>query len=278
MKIDAENYQEWALDYLEGGLDAEARAAFESLLAHHPDIASEIHALESGMPVMPYETVCCPFQNTLLRGSRLRTLHKTLSYVGGAAAASVLVGGFLWFDQFHNHVQQREQELVAQTQSVYQSTHEEQPAESLQHAEATQPHSKMGTMKAQKEDKALQQNLAKPIRQTASSSTATADASQTEPTVHAVQTLFVEPISPNMTTRTSAQRSAQLMQTRILQTAPTPEALQTQPSLPHPDAKINQQFASLIAPFDNLLPIRRYRTENERGIEIISLIRIGNRN
>ena len=36
-------------------------------------------------------------------------------------------------------------------------------------------------------------------------------------------------------------------------------------------------LSSLLAPLDDLLPIKRYSTEDERGIEIASFIRIGNR-
>ena len=36
-------------------------------------------------------------------------------------------------------------------------------------------------------------------------------------------------------------------------------------------------LTSLLAPFDDLLPIKRYSTEDERGIEIASFIRIGSR-
>lgn len=37
-------------------------------------------------------------------------------------------------------------------------------------------------------------------------------------------------------------------------------------------------LTSILAPLDRIIPIRTYRTENESGVEIISLIRIGNKN
>ena len=51
--IDEHNYEQWAMDYIEGTLGAEQRRAFDAFLAGHPAIAVSAYSLTrnfSGSP------------------------------------------------------------------------------------------------------------------------------------------------------------------------------------------------------------------------------------
>ena len=43
--IDEQNYEQWAMDYIEGTLDATRRQEFNAFLANHPAIAAQITSL-----------------------------------------------------------------------------------------------------------------------------------------------------------------------------------------------------------------------------------------
>ena len=63
MKITSENYEQWALDYLEGTLPSEQRSAFERFLQTHAREAAEIRV---------YRNLCRLFQP--IRSSSRRQL------------------------------------------------------------------------------------------------------------------------------------------------------------------------------------------------------------
>lgn len=109
MKIGPDNYQEWALDYIEGNLSREERASFESFLTRHADIAREIASLQDDMPVMVAEQIVYPDKRSLLRGGKTMSFGRITSFLGGAAAASLLIGLFTLVD---SHSSQKEQLLA----------------------------------------------------------------------------------------------------------------------------------------------------------------------
>ena len=101
--LDEHNYEQWAMDYIEGTLGAEQRRAFDAFLAGHPAIAAQIGPLQSDLPVLPPETVVYPDKTGLLRGRtislarRQDRLQRFGAMASGAAAAAVLFGGLLFF-------------------------------------------------------------------------------------------------------------------------------------------------------------------------------------
>ena len=123
MKIGPDNYQEWALDYIEGNLSREERASFESFLTRHADIAREIASLQDDMPVMVAEQIVYPDKRSLLRGGKTMSFGRITSFLGGAAAASLLIGLFTLVD---SHSSQKEQLLADRAKEVFR---EELPAE-----------------------------------------------------------------------------------------------------------------------------------------------------
>ena len=256
MKIGPDNYQEWALDYIEGNLSREERASFESFLTRHADIAREIASLQDDMPVMVAEQIVYPDKRSLLRGGKTMSFGRITSFLGGAAAASLLIGLFTLVD---SHSSQKEQLLADRAKEVFR---EELPAEQ---DEWTASESAGGS-----EEKQDIPQLAAAVPQRAASGNRIALRTNV-PT----------------TSRTNAQAVQQLI-------APTSEpialaALKTGAEISGtPGAKTQAgaeksaepkkfNLISLFAPFDPIIPIKTYRTENEHGIEIASILRIGNK-
>ena len=84
MKINRGNYEEYALDYLEGMLSTEAGREFEKFLDGNPDIAAQIGALGENMPVAEVDDrVVFPGKDKLVKR---RSSFRMLYYCGAAAA------------------------------------------------------------------------------------------------------------------------------------------------------------------------------------------------
>jgi hypothetical protein len=96
MQITDHNYEEYALDYIEGTLAAESRAAFERFLAGRPDLARQVASLQAAMPVLaPDPSVSFDGKAALKR----RTPVRVWLYRCAGAAAVLLVAalGYLRF-------------------------------------------------------------------------------------------------------------------------------------------------------------------------------------
>ena len=102
--IDEQNYEQWAMDYIEGTLAATRRQEFNAFLASHPAIAAQIISLCDAMPVLPPSEVTFPDKKQLLRGREIRLarrqdrLQRFGAMMSGAAAAAVLFGGMFLFN------------------------------------------------------------------------------------------------------------------------------------------------------------------------------------
>lgn len=102
--IDEQNYEQWAMDYIEGTLDASTRQEFDTFLASHPAIAAQITSLQKAMPVLPPSNEVYPDKQKLLRGREIRLarlqdrLQRFGAMMSGAAAAAVLFGGLFLFN------------------------------------------------------------------------------------------------------------------------------------------------------------------------------------
>ena len=102
--IDEQNYEQWAMDYIERTLDATRRQEFNAFLASHPAIAAQITSLCDAMPVLPPSEVTFPDKKQLLRGREIRLarrqdrLQRFGAMMSGAAAAAVLFGGMFLFN------------------------------------------------------------------------------------------------------------------------------------------------------------------------------------
>ncbi|MDR2937259.1 MAG: hypothetical protein LBU80_07990 [Rikenellaceae bacterium] len=98
MKIDQNNYEQYALDYLEGNLAGDIRKAFEAFLDAHPEEASGVRSLFDGMPRLePEPWVTYPDKQALKRAVPMyetaphRTLARRWIYYACAAVAVVAV-------------------------------------------------------------------------------------------------------------------------------------------------------------------------------------------
>lgn len=97
MKITERNYEEYALDYIEGTLSEESRKAFDAFLQGHSGIAAEIRAIRDNMPVLvPDVSIRFGDKNTLKQTSLRR---KWIIRAGVAAAVLILGIGFATYDR-----------------------------------------------------------------------------------------------------------------------------------------------------------------------------------
>ena len=179
------------------------------------------------------------------------------SFLGGAAAASLLIGLFTLVD---SHSSQKEQLLADRAKEVFR---EELPAEQ---DEWTASESAGGS-----EEKQDIPQLAAAVPQRAASGNRIALRTNVPTTsrtnAQAVQPERIQPLS-------------ELIGSEPQLIAPTSEpialaALKTGAEKSAEPKKFN--LISLFAPFDPIIPIKTYRTENEHGIEIASILRIGNK-
>ncbi len=124
-KIDKNNYQEWALDYIEGNLDEKTKLEFERFLDTDKDAYDEVHLLMDDMPILPVSYEEFPCKSSFIRKNIFRTV---LPYFKGAAAASVLIVLGMWL--FSYNPMQREtilgnlsQETVDKRTKSYEPLH-----------------------------------------------------------------------------------------------------------------------------------------------------------
>lgn len=87
--INRDNYESYALDYLEGNLPASDRAAFERFLEQHSDIAAAMESLTQEMPVVEADTSIRFDCKEALK--RRPIMMRRVIYWTGAVAACLLV-------------------------------------------------------------------------------------------------------------------------------------------------------------------------------------------
>lgn len=112
MRISIEDYESRALDYVEGNLPADELPAFEAFLSEHPDLGREIRSMRGSVPVLPAEKWVYPDKKALLRGGIGVSvwLNRAGSFLGGMAAACLLIGVFVLVDR---HDSSRDDALLA---------------------------------------------------------------------------------------------------------------------------------------------------------------------
>lgn len=92
MDINLNNYEAYALDYLEGTLTAAQNAAFEKFLLNNPEIASQVGSLRDEMPFLEADTsICFEGKDELKRKMALRPLLFRLSAVAASLAIAFMV-------------------------------------------------------------------------------------------------------------------------------------------------------------------------------------------
>ena len=85
MKVTKQNYEEYALDYIEGTLSREQQQAFGRFLEENPEIAAELRALREEFPALvPDPSVCFEGKSSLKRKAAIRPLYLRI-----ASAAAV---------------------------------------------------------------------------------------------------------------------------------------------------------------------------------------------
>lgn len=305
--IDEQNYEQWAMDYIEGTLDATRRQEFNAFLACHPAIAAQITSLCDAMPVLPPSEVTFPDKKQLLRGREIRLarrqdrLQRFGAMMSGAAAAAVLFGGMFLFNP--NRPGKGTDQMVAEATAAYP-----EGAEALadRMTETTEQEAEVNATPAIQDELATQA----PIFNAPSLNRATQNQAN-KISQQAVELSVMNP-NQNSTIQPAENYIQQSKQRQILNSLSTPvqlyasapqvnlEQVAIQPSQRTETRSIvaqriaaNRKAAStsdrnnsesndirssvetLLSTINDVSPISHYRTSEEEGITIASFIHIG---
>lgn len=305
--IDEQNYEQWAMDYIEGTLDATRRQEFNAFLASHPAIAAQITSLCDAMPVLPPSEVTFPDKKQLLRGREIRLarrqdrLQRFGAMMSGAAAAAVLFGGMFLFNP--NRPGKGTDQMAAEATAAYP-----EGAEALadRMTETTEQEAEINATPAIQDELATQA----PIFNASSLNRATQNQSN-KISQQAVELSVMHP-DQNSTIQPAENYIQQSEQRQILNSLSTPvqlyasapqvnlEQVAIQPSQRTETRSIvaqriaaNRKAAStsdrnnsesndirssvetLLSTINDVSPISHYRTSEEEGITIASFIHIG---
>lgn len=305
--IDEQNYEQWAMDYIEGTLDATRRQEFNAFLASHPAIAAQITSLCDAMPVLPPSEVTFPDKKQLLHGREIRLarrqdrLQRFGAMMSGAAAAAVLFGGMFLFNP--NRPGKGTDQMAAEATAAYP-----EGAEALadRMTETTEQEAEINATPAIQDELATQA----PIFNASSLNRATQNQSN-KISQQAVELSVMHP-DQNSTIQPAENYIQQSEQRQILNSLSTPvqlyasapqvnlEQVAIQPSQRTETRSIvaqriaaNRKAAStsdrnnsesndirssvetLLSTINDVSPISHYRTSEEEGITIASFIHIG---
>ena len=296
MKISIEDYESRALDYLEGNLPADELPAFEAFLSEHPDLEREIRSMRGSVPVLPAEKWVYPDKKALLRGGMGMSvwLNRAGSFLGGMAAACRLIGVFVLVDR---HDSSRDDTLLARGIPA-ERPDVERRQESASALASKEP------VEADVTERAVSQKPSVHVRVASASPARVPSVLENVAMRDAFVHERIDPVLSGEMARACRERvaSADLKDKPIAETIrsvsvthgsrdPQPDLWRHDDSRSMPvasfrDGRASEEtvtggmrvLTSILAPLDRIIPIKTYRTEDESGVEIISLIRIGNKN
>lgn len=305
--IDEQNYEQWAMDYIEGTLDATRRQEFNAFLASHPAIAAQITSLCDAMPVLPPSEVTFPDKKQLLRGREIRLarrqdrLQRFGAMMSGAAAAAVLFGGMFLFNP--NRPGKGTDQMAAEATAAYP-----EGAEALadRMTETTEQEAEVNATPANQDELATQapifnapslnratQNQANKISQPAVElSVMHPDQNSTiQPAENYIQQSEQRQILNSLSTPVQLYASApqvnleqvaiqpsQRTETRSIvaqRIAANRKAASTNDRNNSESNDIRSSVETLLSTINDVSPISHYRTSEEEGITIASFIHIG---
>lgn len=329
MKITAENYEQWALDYLEGTLPNAERDAFERFLATDARAAEQIRLLGEYMPVARTETVPFPDPASLMRGRGVTPLRRLFSLASGAAAAALIAGIFMFLGRPSspqtalNHRSQGDTVPAAEIVLAHNELTETAPAKPEPEAKpvretpaavAARTYPAGSSRLAQWNRKTAErlERMEARERQRHERTRLTADAARSETRPEAAQPHAPAETGNLLASSALPERKAAVVTDRTAEgsRAARENALPGSLSLLPPDATtpilgvseessyLREEYRtreswlseetrprreggllrSLLSPIEKISPIKYYETEEGRGVEIASILRIGSRN
>ena len=285
--IDEQNYEQWAMDYIEGTLDATRRQEFNAFLASHTAIAAQITSLCDAMPVLPSSEVTFPDKKQLLRGREIRLarrqdrLQRFGAMMSGAAAAAVLFGGMFLFNP--NRPGKGTDQMAAEATAAYP-----EGAEALadRMTETTEQEAEVNATPAIQDELATQA----PIFNASSLNRATQN-STIQPAENYIQQSEQRQILNSLSTPVQLYASApqvnleqvaiqpsQRTETRSIvaqRIAANRKAASTSDRNNSESNDIRSSVETLLSTINDVSPISHYRTSEEEGITIASFIHIG---
>ncbi len=300
MKITADNYEQWAMDYLEGTLPRADREAFDAFLATDPRAASEIRALEAYLPVAEAEAVIYPDKESLLRRSRVTPLRRLASLSAGAAAAAVVLGALLWitpskqknltaenYASAPRPVREKAAPVTAKTPEAPEATVTEAPLQAAPPASerAQQWNRKTSELLARLERRRNRQETQSAPERTVSQEPLFAFVREATAATREVPESLRQPIAkPGSGTLLPADATTPILAEYLhsQESGPweyeSPENTAGWASESRSARREGGLLRSLLNPIEKISPVKYYETEEGSGVEIISIIRIGSKN
>ena len=305
--IDEQNYEQWAMDYIEGTLDATRRQEFNAFLASHTAIAAQITSLCDAMPVLPSSEVTFPDKKQLLRGREIRLarrqdrLQRFGAMMSGAAAAAVLFGGMFLFNP--NRPGKGTDQMAAEATAAYP-----EGAEALadRMTETTEQEAEVNATPAIQDELATQApifNASSLNRATQNQSNKISQQSVELSVMHPDQNSTIQPAenyiqqseqrqilnslstpvqlyasAPQVNLEQVAIQPSQRTETRSIvaqRIAANRKAASTSDRNNSESNDIRSSVETLLSTINDVSPISHYRTSEEEGITIASFIHIG---
>lgn len=327
MKITAENYEQWALDYLEGTLPPAERDAFERFLATDARAAEQIRLLGEYMPVAQAETAAFPDPASLTRGRGVTPLRRLLSLASGAAAAALIAGVFMFLGRpstpqtaVNHHPRQytapAAEIVLAQTEPAETAPAKPEPeaAPATPAAVAARTYTAGSSRLAQWNRKTAERLERMEVREQRRNERTRlmADTARSETRPEATQPQAAAETGGLLASSALSERKAAFMteraavRSRAARETATPGNLSLLPpdattpilEMPAENSYLREEYQtreywlseearprreggllrSLLSPIEKISPIKYYETEEGRGVEIASILRIGSRN
>ena len=305
--IDEQNYEQWAMDYIEGTLDATRRQEFNAFLASHTAIAAQITSLCDAMPVLPSSEVTFPDKKQLLRGREIRLarrqdrLQRFGAMMSGAAAAAVLFGGMFLFNP--NRPGKGTDQMAAEATAAYP-----EGAEALadRMTETTEQEAEVNATPAIQDELATQApifNASSLNRATQNQSNKISQQAVELSVMHPDQNSTIQPAenyiqqseqrqilnslstpvqlyasAPQVNLKQVAIQPSQRTETRSIvaqRIADNRKAASTSDRNNSESNDIRSSVETLLSTINDVSPISHYRTSEEEGITIASFIHIG---
>lgn len=280
MKIGKDNYEEYALDYIEGNLSDAQSEEFRRFLDTDEAVRDEVSFLMAGMPLVTPEENPYPAKKSLFRKTPLR---RAMPYLSGAVAASVLLCLFLWISPSGSKDMEQTDNLAAfapkkGTHSDIKEIANADKPDLTKLPDKKEAAAKLPARnnKVEKESEPRTSGVVAPVIHKNEIEASDGKREYYEVPVMAGNVITYDMIDDLEIEKSNEQKEISIPArltvshgSELLAAAANfGDGLQT------PGGSFRRGLSVLLAPVEQVLPVNRFQAGNSKGIEIASLIRI----